>query len=248
MSQRGASRSSSVYSQGSGNGGQGTTTSLGAPVRTSSPDTFDPNSRAPSSRYSNATSAGSGSGYPPPRPPPSSGYSPARPPTSRSSSGNSGSPATPGHASLMSAYGHSSYAGSQPPPSNRSSSVSGSGSGGQAPPPSSTSYSKTFIDSAPQTSSARGPPTSPFPVSRAPPSQPSRDSSGVPPAYTGSFMATVASSNVGLLNDAGHLSRERRAQGSFMANVASSNLDLLNNAGRRSRERRAQGREESRER
>ncbi len=234
MSYRGSSRSSSVYSQDSGRGGgRAISTSVGAPVRTSSPEPMDPSYRAPSSRYSGATSAGSGNGNPPARSLPSSGYSPARP-SSRASSG-SGGPATPAHASLMSAYGHSSYAGSQAPPSYRSS--SGSGGISQAPLPSGSSYSKTFIDSAPQTSPARGPPlsgtsysqtfmdsavqtsaargpaSSASLASRPTQSQPPRGSSDLPPAFSGSFMANVSPTDMNLVNSAGRSSRGRRPQG-----------------------------------
>lgn len=81
--------------------------------------------------------------------------------------GSDKGPATPGHASIMSGYGHSSYGGS-----NRSSSNSHApshASGNKGPNQSATSHARTYIDAGTQTSPARGTPPS-QPTSRPPPS------------------------------------------------------------------------------
>ncbi|KAK4152850.1 hypothetical protein C8A00DRAFT_34424 [Chaetomidium leptoderma] len=228
MSRRDSSRASSVYSQDSGRGGQNTGGSiLGGSIRTRSPEPLDygthapspvgsggrpPAPRPPSSNYSAARPPSqSSTGRPPAPRPPSSGYSAARPPSRSSTGGGSGSggrPATPAHASLMSAYGHSSYAGSQAAPANR--------------PSSDTTYSKTFMDSAPQTSSARGPhsgtsysrtfidPAPQVGISQRGSADAGNRAQETRPAFNHAFSATMDTDSMRMVLESGRSSKKNR--------------------------------------
>ncbi|KAK4249119.1 hypothetical protein C7999DRAFT_30487 [Corynascus novoguineensis] len=165
-------RSSSVYSQDSGRGRttQTGTVMIGGMPRSTSPSAID-YARSPPlpSRFSVSTTSsgqsngalshssrhsGSGSGAPPlGRPSSSGGSSPAVRPGSRGSGGGS-RPATPAHADIMSAYGHSSY-GRNTDSLGTFIETATQTSAARGPPPSST-YSKTFIDSSPHAGPARG--------------------------------------------------------------------------------------------
>ncbi|KAK4252178.1 hypothetical protein C7999DRAFT_27424 [Corynascus novoguineensis] len=235
-------RSSSVYSQDSRKSASSGASILGGYVRSASPEPLHRDSRIASSHYTNASLPSSGGGAPA-RSLPASGYSPASSRVgSRSSSGSgSGGPAPPGHASIMSAYGHSSYGA----PSHRSSAGSvgrASSTPGVPPPASSSSYSQTFIDSRPQTSAARGPPatdgssysrtfidSAPQTSSaRGPPSSiAARDGAitagggrssqtsytNARPGYNSSFMADVDPAEAALVQNTGRVSYEKRRGG-----------------------------------
>ncbi|KAK4097033.1 hypothetical protein N658DRAFT_500907 [Parathielavia hyrcaniae] len=124
-----------------------------------------PQPQRTSSVYSQGSSLASTGSNPPPCSLPSSGYSPAaNRPGSSGSSGPGSGPAPPGHADIMSLYGHSSYgADSQSGASGRGSGSVGAGS----PAGPATSSIQTFIQSAPQTLSARGASSAPGPPGSA---------------------------------------------------------------------------------
>ncbi len=119
----------------------------------------------------------------------------------------SGGPPPPGHASLMSAYGHSNYGGS-----NRSSGASDRGA--PSARTRNTDSLGTFIDSRPQSQAAQGPPSSVAsartrntdslntfidsrPQSRVVQGPPSSIASGLPPPVSARPLSSSGSSGAG---------------------------------------------------
>lgn len=210
MNPRNPSRSSSVYSQDtgrerrSGSGVSGATTSSNRPSSRSSNTSGGPH---PPGHASLMSSYGHSS------------YAGSSQASDRSSTGSHG-PATPGHASVMSAYGHSSYAGSAParPPSTATRNTDSLGTFIDSRPQSSSARGPTsslgrntdslgtYIDSRPQTASAQGPPSSARSVAR----DSQRSSGSAPDSDFDAFIDSLPRDERNAVISAGSASQENR--------------------------------------